>query len=1283
MSKDATPGVGILETNGYWEWACRMQDLLVYKELGDCITREGLLLAEDAEKLRDRKALALIRSHVSGALLPYIVNKESAKQVWDALKELNVRSLNARKAMLEDELSHLKKAASEGVTEYCARAQQLRLELHGAGEAVSDDRVIRALLRGLPKAFATVRETLLYQDNLTLDKVSTHLRGAEERLDQQDGDAIALKVSGKKRIRCYHCHELGHIRKYCPKLGKKQKTEADAVAMTAINECSTTAETVGIGNQQDVKVMSAVRKTVGEKSIDWVVDSGATHHILTDEMAATMVEPCKTTVLLGDGSKMKATASCTVKMFTRIGKRTVEVSLSDVLLVPNAPYNLFSVMAAMRKGIDIEGRSNSGVLLLKKQGQAVGVATPKRGLAVLQCRFRIPAEPARHIFPVKGLVAKSNAEVWHQRLGHLSYSTMAQMVRNGAVDGMNVSEEDLKAKSLEVCDVCVKAKQTAESHKASENRATAPLQRVHSDLMGPFSPVSAGGNVYLLTAMDDYSGYAAVRFLRHKSEASDNLRQMICSWERQIERKTKVVRTDRGGEYFAFDNWCKEVGIRRERTVPYTPQQNGCAERLNRTLTEKVRAMLASEKIPKKFWAEAFATAVKLYNLSPRKKMAETPSELFLGEKPVVHDWRTFGCKVYVKVPPTGQTKLGERSETGRLLGYEDGTKGWRVLLDSGKVVVRFNVKFVESGGGLDSIHDEAEHADTHDAQTEPEPEPETEAGWDGSLLETQEAPAKRVQPVRTREPSKRFKDVYTLMASAENLPDEPVSLEMALKQPDSELWRQAADEEIAALQKLNVFEITEARSDMKPLKNKWVLKRKRTSEGLIERYKARLVAKGFTQRKGVDFDEVFAPVARHATLRALLAHAAVEDLELQQIDVKTAFLNGPLKEDIYMDQPEGYDFGSNKVLKLNKALYGLKQAARAWNDRLVEVLTNNGLKVSIADASLFILECENRRNFLLVYVDDGLIAAHAEDVEKIMHALEAFDIRKLGNVKWFLSIEVVRDRAKKTVLISQSKYAHQVLEKMGMADCSPKTTPMEVNVKLSKFGDDLMEDPSKYAEAIGMLMYLATCTRPDISFTVGCLARFISAPRQEHWRRVQAMLRYLKKTVQYGLLYGGTSDDMALKGYSDSDFAADPDRRRSTGGYVFIYAKGAISWSSKLLTTVASSTMEAEYMAAAWAVKEALWLRKLMTSLSQVSGVQLMILVDNQSALALMRNPCNHARAKHIDVGHHFIRERIMRGEVAVQYCPTDQMLADGMTKALGQSKHEEMCKQLGLHLS
>ena len=458
----------------------------------------------------------------------------------------------------------------------------------------------------------------------------------------------------------------------------------------------------------------------------------------------------------------------------------------------------------------------------------------------------------------------------------------------------------------------------------------------------------------------------------------------------------------------------------------------------------------------------------------------------------------------------------------------------------------------------------------------------------------------------------------------------------------------------------------------------KWVFKIKRDATGNVERYKARLVAKGFRQREGIDYDDVFAPVSKYVTVRAILALAAAEDMEIHQLDIKTAFLHGELEEDVWVEQPPGYELGDNTMAcHLRKSLYGLKQAPRCWHGKLSEMLATMGFKPSAADPALFIKKTP-ALIFLLTYVDDILAItgdneALAETKAKIK---DTFEARDMGPASFFLGMDIHRDRQARKISLGQSRMTMDLLEKYGMTECKTLSTPLSQATKLTKDGEPLDTTIYGYSQLIGSLMYLSVCTRPDISQAVGALARYMSSPTTTHWQAAKGVLRYVARTAHYGITFGGLN----LEAYCDADFAGDLDTRRSTTGYVFILGGGAISWSSRLQPTVAASTTEAEYMAAAYAIKEGLWLRTLLSEIG-LDASTIPIKADNQGAIKLLKNPVFSMRSKHIDIIYHFARERVARKDVIFKYIPTDQMVADALTKPLPQAKFVYCRTQMGIN--
>lgn len=518
-----------------------------------------------------------------------------------------------------------------------------------------------------------------------------------------------------------------------------------------------------------------------------------------------------------------------------------------------------------------------------------------------------------------------------------------------------------------------------------------------------------------------------------------------------------------------------------------------------------------------------------------------------------------------------------------------------------------------------------------------------------------------------------------------------PETYAEAISCAEGDLWKKAMDEEIASLDAMGTWATVPRPEGRVPVKSKWVFKKKLDAEGAVTRYKARLVAKGFSQIPGLDFTDTFAPVTKYTTIRTFLSLAAANDWDIGQLDVKNAYLNGELKEDIYMELPEGYG-GNGKfahlVAKLAKAIYGLKQAGERWYEKVFELLVSLGFHRSEADHCLFHrLSKDGTIVLIIVYVDDFLIASN--NATAIVNVKQdcaiRYNLTDMGDASFIVGIQIERNRFQRTIRLNQTSYIHSIIAKFGMDNCAAVSTPVALGVKLTKdqcptSEDDILEMRGvPYLQLLGSIAYAAIGTRPDLAYAIGVLSQFGANPGSAHWTALKRLIRYLKGTADLGLVLGGL-DDVVVTGWSDSDWAADLDSRRSIAGFTFDIAGGMVSWSSKKQPTVALSTAEAEYMAMAHASKEAIWLRTLLSEIGFPQESPSTIHVDNQGAIALANNPVHHARTKHIDIRHHFIRERIQSQEIELVYCPTDQMIADVLTKGLAKPKHEGFVSDLGL---
>uniref|UniRef100_A0ACD5UNA0 Uncharacterized protein n=2 Tax=Avena sativa TaxID=4498 RepID=A0ACD5UNA0_AVESA len=491
--------------------------------------------------------------------------------------------------------------------------------------------------------------------------------------------------------------------------------------------------------------------------------------------------------------------------------------------------------------------------------------------------------------------------------------------------------------------------------------------------------------------------------------------------------------------------------------------------------------------------------------------------------------------------------------------------------------------------------------------------------------------------------------------------------------------WRQAMCDELASIEENWSWTLTDLPPGKRPIGVKWVYKLKRDAAGNILKHKARLVAKGYVQRPGIDFDEVFAPVARLDSVRLLLAVAAQHRWEVHHMDVKTAFLNGEMGEEVYVCQPPGFinTDNSSKVLRLHKALYRLRQAPCAWNTKLDAVLLSLGFTQSASEHAVYVPGETNTRLLLGVYVDDLVVAGACTDaIVSFKHEMcERFKMTDLGLLTLYLGIEV--SQAPGEITLKQSAFAAKLLEKAGMADCNRVHVPMEPRLKLSKESTNPPADITLYRSIIGSLRYLVH-TRPDISFSVGMLSRFMEAPTSEHLSAVKHLLRYIADTIDHGCLYTSTPDGASLFGFSDADMAGDIDDRKSTSGTLFFYDNCPVSWKSQKQKVVSLSSCESEYIAAATAACQGVWLGRLLGDLLGAPPLVAKLNVDNKSAIQLCKNPVFHDRSKHIEVRYHFIRSCIENGTVTVQHIGTEDQLADALTKALGRVRLQKLREKI-----
>jgi hypothetical protein len=505
----------------------------------------------------------------------------------------------------------------------------------------------------------------------------------------------------------------------------------------------------------------------------------------------------------------------------------------------------------------------------------------------------------------------------------------------------------------------------------------------------------------------------------------------------------------------------------------------------------------------------------------------------------------------------------------------------------------------------------------------------------------------------------------------------EPKNVSMALEESS---WVEAMQDELLQFKLQKVWVLCDLPDGMKVIGTKWVFRNKKDERGIVIRNKARLVAQGYTQEEGIDYEEVFAPVARIEAIRLFLAYASFMGFTGYQMDVKSAFLYGTIDEEVYVSQPPGFEDPQhpNKVYKVVKALYGLHQAPRKWYETLANYLMNNGFHRGKIDQTLFIRKDKGDILLVQVYVDDIIFGSTKQEMciwfEKLMK--DEFQMSSMGELTFFLGLQV--QQSKEGIFISQDKYVTEIFRKFKFTDAKSSNTPADKTTHLLlKNASGVNVDVHTYRSMIGSLMYL-TSSRPDIMFAVCACARFQVTPKTSHMTAVEKIFRYLKTYPNLGLWYPRESP-MELITYSDSDYAgASLDRRSTTGGCQFLGCR-LVSWQCKKQTMVATSTTEAEYVAATSCCAQILWLQNQLLDYGY-SFMNTIIYIDNSSTICIIKNPVQHTKTKHIEIRHHFIRDCFEKKLINVVKIHTDDNYADLLTKGLDVGRFQYLVTGIGM---
>ena len=907
-----------LNNGNYQIWKFKVELLLTKDDVWSAVSEAPPERISNEWRKKDEKARATIGLLVEDNQLHLITRQGTAREMWIALKNYHQKSTLSNKVNLLKKICALKLSENGDMENHIAEMEDLVYQLTSLGEELAEHLIVAFYLSSLPDSYnilITALETRPETD-LTQELVKNKLLEEYKRRTQTDkvtdGLAAALKITREQKqstpstpstnagtnYMCYFCKKPNHIKKDCRKYLQWKSKNPVHKAKTVSHEDQSETDDSSFDSHDCFMVGSPAHED------SWYIDSGATSHMCGNrEFFSGLDEQHKVQIALADGQKLTSagTGEGTIETYNDSGEKR-RILLSNVLYVPGLRGNLISVSRLIKKGFTVKFENN--ICSITKENRNVAMATEKNGLYemnVSQCALIASHEKSSHTQCI---------HAWHSRLGHRDPGAIKLMEKENMSTNLHIKPCD----KLLICECCLKAKMTKKPlPKASEEKTKEILELIHTDICGPMQTATPGGKVYFMTMIDDFSRYTKVYLLARKSDVFEKIREYVKYVQTKFQKNIKRIRSDRGGEYVGNEvqSFLKEQGIQFESTVPYTPQQNGRAERKNRYLMEMARSMLTDAGLHNQYWGEAIITANHLQNRLPTVGKTKTPYQEWNNTKSDLSYMRKFGCPAYVHTPKENRQKLDNKSRKLIFVGFEEGTKGYRLLdTSNNKVYISRDVIFMEGDPHIhfietrrqcntvsehekkNEVNEVVQHPDNHQQQ-----ENENNEMENTDQIRRSERTTKGISPERLIESVNYVQEHRT----------EPTTYAEATSSTEAEQWARAMDEEINALAANKTWTLTKLPHGKEAIGCKWVYKLKTDGNDKTTRFKARLVAQGYSQKYGHDYDEIFAPVAKPTTLRLLLTIAGSKDFEVKHYDIQTAYLHADLSHEVYMRQPQGY----------------------------------------------------------------------------------------------------------------------------------------------------------------------------------------------------------------------------------------------------------------------------------------------------------------------------------------------------------------------------------------
>lgn len=1203
--------------------------------------------------------------------------------------------------------------------------------------------------------------------------------------DRRGGNPRALpktKWSGAKKFKgkCRKCGQQGHkandcrsTKKVCFECGKEGHFARDCTSKSK----SETGMFVGMLWCQTIADSKTTKseEAAGSQFGKYLMDSGASCHVVGTKEGLVNIHNCKDQVLIGDNSAMEATLEGTLYLET---KEKILIRLEQVKVVPGIAKDIISIGQLVKAGNNVEmGRGQ--MLIRNPSGGKILIEQRDQPLFYLEARKVKQGLDHHKVFPilkssnpsakndnhesgwtlVKGKGSSKFNKVIdindaHELFGHISEGPLKTILR----EMKYVIIGDRRS-----CEACAYAKAKAKGvSKTPSKPAETKGERLYIDISGPYKK-TVKGNQFWVLVVDDKTRKAWSFFVPRKTEARKAFEHLVLKLK-GANVAVKYLRCDNAGENLkGIGEVCRDHGIKLELTAPYTPQTNGVVERKFVTIRDRAQAIMLGAQLShdhqSQLWAEAIMTATKLHNAVPNMASSpNSPDQLWYGEHPrILNHLVQWGRIGYVK--ERGHVnKLSPKSTKMVCMGYADDHAGdvYRMFNpDTGRVIESRDITWADWHGSQaipESLkmfaNGSVDTTDDYIGEDEPPPEPslprttpieivdhdmdDPPAGAGRNVDDTppvnhpQGTPAPTPRPNRLArelaklntyynpttagpgaandnadEPQENnnadVQEVFNVQLSSD--PGEPKTFQEAINSPEKGKWIAAIKGELENFIKRKVWtptKLTTLREGQKPIKVKWVFKKKQEQDGST-RCKGRIVVKGYVQIPGVDFTNTHSPVAQDSSIKVTLALAmAQKDWTVEMIDIEAAFLEADLDEDIYIEWPLGAkEFGyftevemDQTCLKLEKAMYGCVQSPLMFFKTYSKHLETMGLTQSLADPCIWYKHDENQQLVLLVavYVDDCIVAGTKNEVESFKTGVKKrFNITDLGPIKKHLGVwyEHRKDNdGQEYFRMTMEGYKNDILndwKEITGKDAKPAKTPGFPGESLSKNqGNEV--DKESYRKLLGRLMWFVRKLMPEALNSIRELAMYMDNPGEEHWRAMGRLIGYIagQGEIELRLM---KPRDFKVYAYVDSNYATNKETRKSVTGYFVTIGGCLVAAASKTQPSVTLSSTEAEYIAASMCATEIQFIQMLLEELMPTADTRPATLFeDNTGAIFLMENQAVGNRTKHIDIRWHHLRS-LMRGEnprLEVVFTRSESNFADLATKNVTENIHTHLASQL-----